>query len=268
MVAVYAADLPGNARTYHAGAVGEAIAWHRLRKIHNACDLTLSPCTATAADLRAHGIERVTVWARGVDCQRFDPAKRSERLHAELAAGADLVVGYVGRLATEERVDLLAQVAKLPGVRLVLVGGGPAEAAIRRAIPSAVFLGQRGGEDLARIYASLDVFAHAGPHDTFGQTLQEAAASGLPVVAPAAGGPLDLIRDGVTGFLVRPNDAGALAAAVATLAADPALRAAQGVAGRKLVLGRTWPVMCDELIGHYAAVLGAGSAAHREAVAA
>lgn len=268
IVAVYATDLPAYARTYHTGAVGEAIAWHRLRKIHNACDLTLSPCTATAVDLRAHGIQRVAVWARGVDCQRFDPAKRSERLHADLAAGADLVVGYVGRLATEKRVDLLAQVATLPGVRLVLIGAGPAEDAIRRAVPAAVFLGQLGGEQLARTYASLDVFVHAGPHDTFGQTLQEAAASGLPVVAPAAGGPLDLVRDGVTGFLVRPNDAAALRDAVATLAADSALRAAQGAAGRNMVLGRSWPAMCDELIGHYAAVLGAGSAANREAVAA
>ncbi len=268
LVAVYATDLPAYARTYHTGAVGEAIAWHRLRKIHNACDLTLSPCTATAADLRAHGIERVRVWARGVDCQRFDPAKRSERLHAELAAGADVVVGYVGRLATEKRLDLLTQVARLPGVRLVLVGSGPAEAAVRRAVPSAVFLGQHGGEQLARIYASFDVFVHAGPHDTFGQTLQEAAASGLPVVAPAAGGPLDLVRDGVTGFLVQPNDAAALADAVGALVADPELRAAQGEAGRQLVLGRTWPVLCDELIGQYAAVLGADSRAFPEAVAA
>jgi len=268
IVAVYATDLPAYARAYHTGPVGEAIAWHRLRKIHNAADLTLSPCTATATDLRAHSIERVAVWARGVDCVRFDPAKRSEQLHAELAAGAELVVGYVGRLAAEKRVDLLAQIADLPGVRLVLVGSGPAEAAIRRAIPSAVLLGQRTGEDLAAIYASLDVFVHAGPHDTFGQTLQEAAASGLPVIAPAAGGPLDLVRDGVTGFLVKPGDAGALADAVATLQADPDLRAVQGAAARHMVLGRTWPVMCDQLIGHYADVLGAGSSTAREAVAA
>jgi phosphatidylinositol alpha 1,6-mannosyltransferase len=199
---------------------------------------------------------------------RFNPAKRSEQLHDEMAAGAELAVGYVGRLAAEKRIDLLAEIAHLPGVRLVLVGSGPAESAIRRAIPSAVLLGQRSGEDLAAIYASLDVFVHAGPHDTFGQTLQEAAASGLPVIAPAAGGPLDLVRDDVTGFLVKPGDAGALADAVATLLADPARRAAQGAAARQMVLGRTWPVMCDQLLGHYADVLGAGRSTAREAVAA
>lgn len=268
IVAVYATDLPAYARTYHAGALGQAIAWRRLRKIHNAADRTLAPSSATAADLQEHGIERVQVWTRGVDCRRFDPAKRSARLRVELAPGGEVLVGYIGRLAAEKRVDLLAQIATLPGVRLVIVGGGPAEAAIRRAVPSATYLGQRGGDNLARIYASLDVFVHSGPHDTFGQTLQEAAASGLPVVAPAAGGPLDLVRDGVTGFLVRPDDAGALAGAVGTLVADPALRAAQGQAGRQMVLGRTWPALCDELIGHYADILTTSGSVERTAVAA
>ena len=268
VVAVYATDLPAYARLYHAGAVGEAFAWRRLRKIHNAANRTLAPSTATAADLREQGIERVQVWARGVDYRRFDPAKRNEDLRAALAPGGELLVGYVGRLAAEKRVDLLAATAAVPGVRLVIVGSGPAEAAIRQAIPSALFLGQQSGEQLAELYASFDVFVHSGPHDTFGQTLQEAAASGLPVVAPAAGGPLDLVRDGTTGFLVPPGSAAGLADAVARLAANPALRAAQGRAGRQMVLHRSWPVMCDELIGHYADVLESAGSAEREAVAA
>jgi phosphatidylinositol alpha 1,6-mannosyltransferase len=195
-----------------------------------------------------------------VDTVRFDPAKRSGQLRAELAPNGEVLAGYVGRLAPEKRIDLLAQVATLPGVRLVVVGSGPADAAARRAMPAAVFLGQRQGEELARIYASLDVFVHSGPHETFGQTLQEAAASGLPVVAPAAGGPIDLVGDGVTGFLVPPRDPSALADAVARLAADPGLRARQGRAARQRVLGRTWTALGDELIGHYEAVLRAGSA--------
>jgi phosphatidylinositol alpha 1,6-mannosyltransferase len=88
------------------------------------------------------------------------------------------------------------------------------------------------------------------------------------VVAPAAGGPLDLVRDGTTGFLVAPGSAAALAAAVERLAADPALRRAQGQAGRQMVAGRTWAALCDELIGHYADVLTWGQPAEREAVAA
>jgi phosphatidylinositol alpha 1,6-mannosyltransferase len=268
VVSVYATDLPAYARAYHTGRIGQAIAWRRLRHIHNSCDRTLAPCTATAADLEANGVERVQVWARGVDCSRFDPAKRSERLRAELAPGGELLVGYVGRLAVEKRVELLAQIGALPGVRLVIVGGGPAEQTVRRALPSAVFLGQLGGEHLARIYASLDVFVHSGPHDTFGQTLQEAAASGLPVIAPAAGGPLDLVQDGITGFLVRPCDQAALAAAVAKLVADPSLRLAQGKAGRQMVVGRSWPVMCDELLWHYLDVLDGVGATQKAAVAA
>jgi phosphatidylinositol alpha 1,6-mannosyltransferase len=255
MVAVYATDVPGYARAYHVGRAGEAACWRRLRKIHNAADRTLAPSRSSAAELDAHGIERVWLWGRGVDTARFDPARRSAALRAELAPGGEVLVGYVGRLAVEKRVQLLAGVAGLPGVRLVIVGSGPAEPAIRRALPGATFLGRRVGDDLARIYASLDVFVHSGPHETFGQTLQEAAASGLPVVAPAAGGPLDLVQDGVTGFLAAPGDPAALAGAVARLAASPQLRAAQGAAGRQVVLRRGWPAVCDELIGHYQAVL-------------
>ena len=136
------------------------------------------------------------------------------------------------------------------------MGGGPAEPRLRRLMPSAVFLGQQRGDQLARIFASLDVFVHSGCHETFGQTIQEAAASGLPVVAPAVGGPVDLVDDGVTGCLVPPGDADALTAATQRLTADPLARAAMGRAARQRVLARSWTALGDQLIGHYAAVLG------------
>jgi phosphatidylinositol alpha 1,6-mannosyltransferase len=254
-VAVYQTDMPGYARVYRTGRLGEAAAWGWLRRIHNAADRTLAPSTASAASLRAHGVERVWVWGRGVDTRLFDPARRSEALRRDLAPGGEVLAGYVGRLAPEKGVDLLGRVAALPGARLVVVGGGPAEAALRRSLPGAVFLGPRYGTELAEIYASLDIFVHSGARETFGQTLQEAAASGLPVVAPAAGGPLDIVSDGVTGLLVPPGAPEALAGAVARLAGDPAMRAAMGQAGRRKVLGRTWPALGDELIGHYAETL-------------
>jgi phosphatidylinositol alpha 1,6-mannosyltransferase len=253
-VAVYQTDLPAYARAYRLGRAGEAFAWRWLRGIHNSTARTLAPSTATATGLHAQGIDNVWLWGRGVDTGRFDPARRSQELRATL--GKELLVGYVGRLATEKRVEWLAGITALDGVRLVIVGAGPAEAMLRQHMPDAIFLGERRGDELATIYASLDVFAHSGPYETFGQTLQEAAASGLPVVAPAAGGPLDLVEDGVTGYLVPPADPDALTSAVARLATDPAMRAAFGAAGRQKVLGRSWPVLTRELVGHYAAVLG------------
>jgi len=264
-VAVYQTDLPNYARAYRLGAVTEAFAWRWLRDIHNAAGRTLAPSSMTAADLHAHGMERVQLWGRGVDTERFHPSRRDDRLRAEIAPGGEVIAGYVGRLAIEKRVDLLASVAALPGVRLAVTGGGPMEEELRQAIPAAVFLGERHGEDLARIYASLDFFVHTGPFETFGQTIQEAAASGLPVIAPAAGGPVDLVDEGVTGFLVPPGDSDALAAAAGRLAAEPALRAAMSEAARRRVLGRSWSALVDELIGHYRAVLGTGAAPARMA---
>ncbi|HEY2284352.1 MAG TPA: glycosyltransferase family 1 protein [Streptosporangiaceae bacterium] len=260
-VAVYQTDLPSYARAYRLGRTGQALAWRWLRGIHNGAARTLAPSTVTATGLLGQGIGNVWLWGRGVDTRRFDPAKRSQEVRAALAPGGELIAGYVGRLATEKRVELLAGITALEGVRLVIVGAGPAEATLRQQLPGATFLGVRRGEELAVIYASLDVFVHSGPYETFGQTLQEAAASGLPVVAPAAGGPLDLVADGVTGYLVPPSDPDALTAAVARLAADPAARAAFGAAGRRKVLGRGWPALTEELIGHYSQVLGTGKRA-------
>jgi phosphatidylinositol alpha 1,6-mannosyltransferase len=267
MVAVYQTDVASYSRLYRLGW-GERAAWRWLRRVHNSAERTLAPSTAAATALLTGGIQRVWLWRRGVDTVRFDPAHRSPALRRALAPGGEVLVGYVGRLAAEKRVELLAPIARLRGVRLVVVGTGPLERAVRRAIPDAVFLGERHGTQLGRIYASLDVFAHAGPYETFGQTVQEALASGVPVVAPAAGGPVDLVDPGRTGYLVPPEDPAAIAEAVATLVANPAMRTAFGRAARADVAGRTWAAVGDELIEHYVAVHNGGTPAQRLAVPA
>ncbi|QNS07422.1 glycosyltransferase family 4 protein [Streptomyces xanthii] len=257
-VAVYQTDLAGYARTYM--GAGEGTAWRRLRSVHAAADRTLAPSSAARRDLEAHGVPRVRLWPRGVDSVRFRPERRDPALRARLAPGGELLVGYVGRLAPEKQVELLARTCALDGVRVVVVGDGPSETPLRAALPGAIFLGRRTGDELARLFASLDVFVHTGPYETFCQTVQEAMASGVPVVAPAAGGPLDLVRHGGTGLLVPPGDADAVRDAVWSLAADPALRAAYGSAGRAAVAGRTWEAVGDQLLEHYAEVLHARAA--------
>ncbi|GGX87798.1 glycosyltransferase family 4 protein [Streptomyces fructofermentans] len=252
-VAVYQTDLAGYARTYM--GAGEATAWRRIRSVHAAADLTLAPSGAALRDLEAHGVPRVRLWPRGVDTDRFRPSHRDDALRRELAPGGEPIVGYVGRLAPEKQVELLAGACSLDGVRLVVVGDGPSLPGLGQALPGAVFLGRRTGGELARIFASLDVFVHTGPYETFCQTVQEAMASGVPVVAPAAGGPLDLVAHGRTGLLVPPRDATAVRDAVRALVADPGIRAEYGAEARRAVEGRTWAAVGDQLIGHYTDVL-------------
>ncbi|MEU7089751.1 glycosyltransferase family 4 protein [Streptomyces achromogenes] len=261
-VAVYQTDLAGYARTYM--GAGEAAAWRRIRSVHAAADRTLAPSSAARSDLEEHGVPRVALWPRGVDTVRFRPDRRDEALRRALAPHGERIVGYVGRLAPEKHVELLSGVCGLPGVRVVVVGDGPSRGQLAEALPGAVFLGRRTGGELARIFASLDLFVHTGPFETFCQTVQEAMASGVPVVAPAAGGPLDLVAHGRTGLLVPPGDATAVQEAVRALAADPARRVAYGAAARASVEGRTWAAVGDQLIDHYDQVL----AARRTAVAA
>jgi phosphatidylinositol alpha 1,6-mannosyltransferase len=253
-VAVFQTDVVGFARRY--GLRGaDAMVWAWLRRIHERADRTLAPSSPTMRELRRRGIPRVALWARGVDGRRFHPRHRSAELRARLAPGGEVLVGYVGRLATEKRPWLLSHLHDLPGVRLVVVGDGPARRRLERLLPGAEFTGFRTGQDLSELVASLDVFVHTGADETFGQAVQEGLASGVPVVAPASGGPLDLVRPGHNGLLYPPDDPAAMRAAVAALAGDAALRLRMGGHARLSVHGHDWAGVCDELLGHYDDVL-------------
>ncbi len=249
-VAVFQTDVAGFARQY--GFRGtDAMIWSWIRHIHRQADVTLVPSRASLEQLDAQGVPRLALWARGVDAARFSPAHRDRTLRAWLLGDREILVGYVGRLAGDKRVHLLAHLADLPKVRIVAVGDGPAAPSLRALIPSAALPGFLSGQALSAAYASLDVFVHTGADDTFGQCVQEAMASGVPVVAPAVGGPLDLVRPGHTGLLYKPDDTDDLKRRVAELVGNPALRAQYGAKARETVLSRSWASVCDELLGHY-----------------
>jgi len=140
---------------------------------------------------------------------------------------------------------------------VVVVGDGPEGKWLRKKLPDAKFTGMLTGVELARAFASLDVFVHTGENETFCQTIQEAQASGVPVIAPAAGGPLDLVEHGRTGLLYDPTNPKSLRKAVRKLAADDTLRADLASAGLRRVANRSWADVIDELVDvHYAAAIG------------
>jgi phosphatidylinositol alpha 1,6-mannosyltransferase len=253
-VAVFQTDLAGFVSRYGL-APARPLVWRHLRRVHGLAALTLAPSTSACWRLAAHGIGPVERWGRGVDVAAFHPEHRSAAFRAGVAPGGAVLVGYLGRLAREKRLHLLAPLTGLPGVRVVLIGDGPARPMLERRLPGAVFLGQRRGPELSQALASLDVFVHPGGHETFCQAVQEALAAGVPVVAAAQGGPLDLVRHGDNGWLWSAADPGLLREQVATLVADPGLRHAMGRRARASVLPRTWDRVCDQLLGHYARVL-------------
>jgi glycosyltransferase involved in cell wall biosynthesis/predicted metal-dependent phosphoesterase TrpH len=245
-LAAYAGMRSGERRVAEAMAGAVAL-------FYNACDLVLSPSGASDEALAAIGTpaERILRWDRGVDTARFDPELRS-RPRDE----ARIEVLYSGRITREKGVDLLAdaflQARACDGrLHLVLAGGGPEQLRLAdRLGEHATFLGWLTGVELARAYADADVFLFPSATDTFGQVILEAQASGLPVVAVAAGGPLSLIDDGLNGLL-RPAEAGALAEAVVSLAASPLRREALRRAAVRTARGRTWERTLELLAAGY-----------------
>jgi phosphatidylinositol alpha 1,6-mannosyltransferase len=217
-VAVFQTDLPD--RLAHPSSKS-------LRRALSVAGMTLAPSTAAMQLLADSDVPRIGHWARGVDTTVYHPDRRGSELTRELrqclAPNGETIVGYVGRLTPEKELHRLAELADLPGVSLAIVGDG----------------------------RERDRFVHPGRHATFGQTLQEAMASGLPVVAPAAGGPLDIVRPGVTGLLFDPDRCGALRETVGGLVADPAMQARMGRSARTRIEQRNWPVAVDELVGIY-----------------
>ena len=235
-----------------------AMAEIALRAFYGAPSLVLSPSPAADASLARIGVDPVRLgrWERGVDTDRFDPEKADRA-----AFPGELKVLYAGRLSREKGVDLLAESflrahASDPRLHLLLAGGGPEEAELRSRLGEhATFLGWLEGEDLARAYASADVFLFCSSTDTYGQVIVEAGASGLPVVAVAEGGPAALVENRHTGLLCRP-DPDHLAGAVLQLASSPLLRRHLGASAARAARGRSWERALDQLAAGYGRALG------------
>lgn len=257
-VAAYQTDIAAAAR-HHGPLAGPALTrW--VARVHRRADRTLAPSRSSMAQLEAMGVPGTWLWGPGVDLDQFDPRRRSPELHdlwarATHQGGGRTVVGYVGRLVAEKQVRRLEEVARVPGTRVVVVGDGPERGWLEEHVPGLTFTGELCGRELAQAFASLDVFVHPGESETFCQAVLEAQASGVPVVAAASGGPVDLVTDGRTGLLFDPTERASLRRATATLVGDPVRRRTLADRASTDVAGRTWQRVVEELVGqHYAEV--------------
>ena len=140
-------------------------------------------------------------------------------------------------------------------IKIVIIGDGPSRPTLEALLPDAYFAGHQSGKELGAALASIDLLITPGENETFCQVIQEAMASSVPVVAPAIGGPRDLVRDGETGILYSPGDVAGMVESVNKILNEEQLRITLGRASRAIVEEKTWPKVCDNLLGHYETVL-------------
>ncbi len=210
LVASYHTHLPQYLSYYGLGML-EGILWELLKAGHNQANLNLCTSTAMVSELSAHGIERVTLWQRGVDTETFQPHLASRAMRSRLSQGhpESPLLLYVGRLSAEKEIDSIKPILQaIPQARLALVGDGPYRQDLEKhfAGTPTYFAGYLAGQDLASAFASADAFIFPSRTETLGLVLLEAMAAGCPVVAARSGGIPDIVQDGVNGYLFDPAD--------------------------------------------------------------
>lgn len=237
----------------------------RLTRFYNRVDRVMVPGRSVAGLIRGWGVTtRIGIWSRGVDHARFNPQRRDDDWRRRLGMPDDVpAIGFLGRLVLEKGLDIFAEVAReltRRGVphRILVIGEGPARDWFARQVPEAIFTGFLTGDDLGRAVAGMDVFFNPSVTETFGNVTSEAMACAVPVVAARATGAIDLIEEGVTGFLVPPRDVTAYADAIERLARDPAMRRRFGAAGHAAMREYVWPRANQAVLGAYLEVM-AGS---------
>jgi phosphatidylinositol alpha 1,6-mannosyltransferase len=239
----------------------EPLGWTLLRRFYRNCARIYAPSMSIIRELEGQGLRRLELWSRGIDLRGFSPDHRDPEL-VESLGGPDRVptLLLVSRLVKEKDLaDLVGLDRYLRGrgvpFRLALVGDGPMRVELEAALPDAVFAGYHSGAELARWYASADVFIFPSTTETLGNVVLEALASGLPAVVVDRGGPQDLIEPGSNGYVAPANDIPAIGEYLERLLQDVTLRKRMSEAARASATSRNWEEINGGLLASYARVI-------------
>jgi glycosyltransferase involved in cell wall biosynthesis len=238
----------------------EPYGWRYLRWFYNRGNICFVPSRATIRELGCRGFSNLTLWERGIDTGRFSPAFADRSLKTRWSPDGDPVALFTGRLVKEKDVETLLKAHRIlldrkVTYKLVFVGDGPMRGQIEREAPDAFLAGHLGGDQLSRAYASADIFVFPSTTESFGNVVLEAAASGLPVIGASEGGVRNLIRDGETGFLTTPHDAGDLAHKMERLLTNGSLRNSMAAGALEFASQKNWSQINHGLFENYEALL-------------
>ena len=224
-----------------------------MRHFYAQCEHVYPPSPSMADELREEGIGRdIRIWARGVDSNLFHPNKRDLEWRRSLGFNDDdIVASFVGRVVLEKGIDVFAEsIARIPNMKALIVGEGPERERFQQKLPQAKFTGYLKGENLAKAYASADLFFNPSITETFGNVTLEAMACGSPPICAKAAGSASIVEHEVTGLLAAPNIDG-FVQALERLAHDAQTREALGRAARQKSLEYSWRAILGELVDHY-----------------
>lgn len=249
---------------YYGLAFLEPLIESMLRRFYRRCDAIVAPSESMAQLLREQRMSYdVGIWTRGIDREIFSPARRDMAWRRSIGIGDDMpVIGFIGRLVMEKGLDVFTDAcAELNrrGVahRVLVIGEGPAREWFEQRLRGGVFVGHQTGEGLGRAVASMDMLFNPSVTETFGNVTLEAMACALPVVAAVATGSESLVRDGVSGRLVKPGDIGGFADALEAYCSDTALAAKHGKAGEARAEEFGWDRINSAVLDTYRRLLAA-----------
>jgi glycosyltransferase involved in cell wall biosynthesis len=245
----YHTAIPQYARILTGDATIAELAWKYVIWYYDQLDVIYAPSRSTRDELAAKGIDpaKIRIYPRGIDVERFHPAKRNGIFQKQFPLGDGVKLLYVGRVSREKNLHLLTPVFRQllqsgRKIQLVVVGDGPYLSEMQeqmRGLPCC-FTGYLEGEQLAAVYASSDIFVFPSTTDTFGNVVLEAQASGLPVIVSDRGGPMENMLPGTTGLVCSADDTQSLLQALEVLICDNHKRAAMGRAARSYTQTRSF----------------------------